>query len=366
MAPQTEAEYFIKNDLQLNADIRVNRIELFMAPESHHFILYKLTNQGIGMFDDGLRLQNPQNGAGSSSGFNTLVNAWQISWDTQLPEGTSYLWSEGTVLDMNYHVRNYNTDSVLAVDAYINVYTEPAGSTSQIMYSDLVTNLNIFIPANNQEVTFTRSDFTADATNYINLWQLTSHTHKYGTDFDIFLRNPDNTKGEQIYEGHFDTGYTFNQGFYDFAHPPIREFDPLFPINPQTGLIQEAKFRNFGNTPVFFGLTTEDEMMVYYIQYTIGGQITNSNNLASNSLFHISPNPSADNPVIYLSTETPEFCSVSMYDIQGRLIFQERSLQLIHGQNTFQPAANLETGIYIIKVTGEQTGHIHTSRFVKL
>ena len=85
LAPQTEAEYFIKYDLRLPDDVKVDRIEMLMAPQSHHFLIYKFLPGEDGSFNEGLRLQNPTNGLGSSGASSTFVNAWQISFDTHLP-----------------------------------------------------------------------------------------------------------------------------------------------------------------------------------------------------------------------------------------------------------------------------------------
>jgi len=352
LAPQSEVEYFIKYDLELPEDIYVNRIELFMANQSHHFILYKFLPGQDNQFEEGLRIQNPANGSGSSGSSSTLVNAWQISYDTYLPDETAYLWNSGSVLDMNYHVRNYELDSILAVEAYINVYTTAAVPATNIMYSDLITNLSIFIPNDNAPHVFSRPDFDASATRYWDIWQLTSHTHKYGTDFDIFARNPDGTDGEQIYEGFFNTDYTFNQGYYGFSHPPIRQFEPQKRINPRHGLIQRATFRNNGATPVFFGLTTNDEMMLYYVQYTLGDLIDSGVGINSpdNSEIKIYPNPSSGNFAIEMKELSNTDASVTITDISGRLVGTEKLNSNFIGANTWQFNSNLSAGTYLIHI----------------
>jgi hypothetical protein len=75
LAPQSEAEYFIKYDLELPENIQVNRIEMVMSPQSHHFLLYKFLPGQDASFADGLRLQNPTNGNGSSGASSTMINA---------------------------------------------------------------------------------------------------------------------------------------------------------------------------------------------------------------------------------------------------------------------------------------------------
>ena len=355
LAPQSEAEYFIKYDLELPENIQVNRIEMVMSPQSHHFLLYKFLPGQDASFADGLRLQNPTNGNGSSGASSTMINAWQISFDTNLPDGTAYIWPTGSVLDMNFHTKNYSLDSVLAAEVYFNVYTVPNSQPVEVMYSDLVTDVNIFIPADNAPHTFTQADYSTSATRYWNLWQLTSHTHKYGTDFDIYKRNANGTQGDQIYEGWYNTDYTFNQGYYSFSHPPVRQFSPLEQINPRNGLIQKATFRNSGNSLVYFGLTTNDEMKLYYIQYTLGDLI-NPLGIEANteSAFSIFPNPAENSFTIQFNLESESNIEILLSDISGRKVIQKNCGTLSSGNQNIAIDAELSDGIYWVNVISNQ------------
>ena len=356
LAPQSESEYFIKYDLELPENIQVNRIEMIMAPQSHHFLLYKFLPGQDASFQEGLRLQNPTNGSGSSGSSSTLVNAWQISFDTHLPEGTAYVWPTGSVLDMNFHLKNYDLDSVLAAEVYINVYTVPTTEPVEVMYSDLLTDLNIFIPADNAPHVYSSADYDQSATRYWNIWQLTSHTHKYGIDFDIFKRNVNGSKGEQIYEGWYNTDYTFNQGYYSFSHPPVRQYSPLETINPRTGLIQEATFRNTGNSLVYFGLTTNDEMKLYYIQYTLGDLIDAPSGIENVQAFPLSvfPNPANDYAQVAFDLSQNSPVNLSILDLSGRLIKQMHSGLLPAGKQQISIPTELANGMYLLQLHTDQ------------
>lgn len=355
LAPQSEAEYFIKYDLELPENIQVNRIEMVMAAQSHHFLLYKFLPGQDASFADGLRLQNPTNGNGSSGASSTMINAWQISFDTNLPDGTAYIWPTGSVLDMNFHTKNYSLDSVLAAEVYFNVYTVPNTQPMEVMYSDLVTDVNIFIPADNAPHTFTQADYTTSATRYWNLWQLTSHTHKYGTDFDIYKRNANGTQGDQIYEGWYNTDYTFNQGYYSFSHPPVRQFSPLEQINPRNGLIQKATFRNSGNSLVYFGLTTNDEMKLYYVQYTLGDLINPTGiETNSSSAFSIYPNPTENSFTIQFDLESESNVEILLSDISGRAVMQKNYGKLNSGTQNIAIDTELSDGIYWVNVKSKK------------
>ncbi|MGZ4048164.1 MAG: T9SS type A sorting domain-containing protein, partial [Bacteroidia bacterium] len=319
----SEEEYFIKYDLKLPDTVEVNRVELFLPNASHHFIIYKLLPGAASMFANGLRIQNPTTGAGSSTGYNTMVSAFQASRNDSLPVGTAYQWETSTVLDLNHHLFNTNADSIGATDVYFNVYTQPKGTAAHIMYSDLITNTSIYINNDGLDHTFTSASYNSSAPNMWNIWLLSSHTHKYGVDFDIFLRNPGGSTGTQIFEGFYNSTYTFNQGYYDWEHPPVEHFDPLLTMNPRDGLIQRAKYNNTGSAPVYFGLTTHDEMMLYFVQYTLGASLTagiqtyDDHNAINLNAY---PNPYSDNTQISYELKTKTIISIAVYDVLGNKI----------------------------------------------
>lgn len=257
-----EVEYAIKYDTRLPVNTEINRIETVMNDFSHHFIMYKFNDAATASsLPDGLRdvanFDNPL-----VVGGNEIVAVWQFSDDIDLPDYTAYFWDANTILDLNYHLPNYSGLGVLAADAYINVYTQPSGTALGEMKSELLIKPFIFIPPGVTDVE------TATVTNgpQWNIWMMTSHTHKYGTDFDVYLKAPGGGKGTQIFEGS-------PLGFYDWSHPPVEFFSPFLELPAGAGLVHEAEYFNYSSSPVTFGVTTEDEMMITIIQYTEGAPI---------------------------------------------------------------------------------------------
>lgn len=361
----SEEEYFLKYDLNLPDTVEVNRIELFLPTNSHHYIIYKFLPGAAASFANGIRIQNPSTGAGSSSGYNTMVSAFQASRDDNLPTGTAYQWETGTTLDLNHHFFNTNVDSVLGADVYFNVYTQPKGTATDIMHSDIITNTGIFIPNTSTNVSFTQADYDASATNMWNIWLLSSHTHKYGVDFDIFLRNPGGSTGTQIYEGFYNNDYTFNQGYYDWEHPPVELFSPLLTMDPRNGLIQKATWNNNGPSNVFFGLTTNDEMMLYFVQYTLGpsflGIAENNDNKIKLDAF---PNPFSTSTQIYYELKANANVTIAVYDVLGNKI---ETLTNSENQTSGKHAVDFNSkdhakGIYLVTVNID--GQLYTKRIV--
>jgi hypothetical protein len=367
----TEMEYFLKYDLKLPDTVEVNRIELFLANASHHFIIYKLLPGAASSFADGMRIQNPATGAGSSTGYNVMVSAYQTSRNDSLPATTAYQWETGTILDLNHHLFNTNPDSVQASEVYFNVYTQPKHTAASIMYCDLISNTSIFINNDGADHTFTKADYTSTAPYMWNIWMLSSHTHKYGNDFDIFLRNPGGSTGTQVFEGWMDYVNNINQGYYDWEHPPVEYFYPFLSMNPRDGLIQKATFNNFGTTPVFFGLTTNDEMMLYFVQYTLGAALPtagitsyeNNNSIDLNAF----PNPYSNNTQISYQLKNKTSVSVTVYDVLGNKIQTLANNEIQdNGTHTYDFNASKQgysKGIYLVTVTID--GKVYTKRIVE-
>ncbi len=347
--PNTEIEYFLKHDLNLPDSLEVNRIEVFMNKQSHHFIMYKFLPGQAGGFPDGLRTPNQNNSNSATS----MISGWQFNQDVRLPQNTAYFWEKETVLDLNYHLLNTNSDSVLGAEVYMNIYTQPKNSGAIEMHCELVLYGNNFpyalsVPVG--EVTRSQSDYVAGSTDTMFVWRLTSHTHKYGVDYDLYLRNPNGTKGEQIYEGFYDVSYSFNQNFYDWHHPAVRLFDPMLPVKESEGLIQEAKYNNTGSSSVGFGLTTSDEMMLYQIQYT-QKEPKNPSGIGSGNIpknLKLFPNPSTGEFAIQFPHNMGKGFYFSIQDMTGKQIFEEYLNLTINSEYHFN--GNLEPGLYYISI----------------
>lgn len=261
-APGEETEFFKKYDPQFTQAIEAYRFEIFMNAESHHFILRKFRPGTEQNWSDGIEPFSFD----AFDGDKDFVNAWQSSTDLELPIGTAFFWDQNTVLDLNYHMFNYHQNEILPGEFYVNIYTRPRTTTNVEMKGELIPYVYLLIPNNGQTITF-NDDITRGGQNW-NIWMLSSHTHKYGTDYDIFLRNSNGSRGTKIYEGHYDFEYNFNQGFYDWSHPPVRRFSPMLNVNMSNGLIHEAKYVNTGTSAVTWSFETTGEMMLIYVQYT--------------------------------------------------------------------------------------------------
>lgn len=313
--------------------------------------MYKFYTGADAQFTDGLRsLDQNSHGSGEAvSGFRNGLNV------LDLPTGKAYFVQGNTIYDYNLHIVNNDPDSVLACDIYINFYTQPVGTADGYMYTRNFPVFDIAIPSDNQEHTFTAvADDTAHIeTNYWVLWSLYSHTHRYGTDYDIYLRNPDGSQGEQMYEGWYNQDYTFNQGYYSWGvEAPERFFEePFLTVDPRVGLIQTAKFRNTaGPDTVYFGTTSLDEMMVMGFQYFYGEELPASiDEKYGQKFFSISPNPGKGDFTLTLDNTTGnEKSFMQVTNTLGQLV-KEISLTN-QGGNITLDLKGLTKGIYIVRI----------------
>ncbi|KRP11871.1 MAG: hypothetical protein ABR95_12040 [Sphingobacteriales bacterium BACL12 MAG-120813-bin55] len=320
--PEDEQEYWSKFSTLLPEDQEINRVDVQMGPYSHHFIIYKYDMPTHVLNPFGLRELDPEFMGVS------LVTANQFSYDLVLPENTAFPWASNTWLDLNSHYINYSADLPLACEVFVNVYTQPSGTAVQQMYSELPVNDDIYIPNNGNEYTFDQAIYDGGNNDEIFLWGITSHTHKYGTDYDIYKRNADGSRGEHI----FDASCIGTEGMpgcldeiYDYQHPPIRYWDNFLPITLKEGLIHEASYVNNGPEPVWFGLTSDDEMMVmiyFYLEDTTGLNLPATTAIEEqvSERFRIQPNPAHQSAVVIFATPAAPSTYMLVTDMTGNRV----------------------------------------------
>ncbi len=347
LPPSSEMEYYLKYKLNLPDTVQVNQIETVIPVASHHINISKFDAGLDSNYTNGLRELDTITGIGYSIKHNKLINAWKSSFSYQLPAGTAYLWEKGTVLDIAHHVLNTHPDSILALDSYINIYTQPKQTAAAIMYTKVIKDTSIAIPNTSTDVSFSSAYFDTTATNRWNVWFLSSLTYQYCVDFDIYKRNMNGSLGTQVFEGWYNSDYVFNQGYYDNDHPPIEKFTPMLDIDPRSGLIQKTIYNNTGSSPVTFGYTSYDETMMYYIQYTLGAPLVGITNLnyTKNNL-NVFPNPVKDKLTI---KDENELGLITVYNSLGELILKENINATQHQIDLSKQAA----GIYILQTQGK-------------
>jgi Secretion system C-terminal sorting domain len=344
LAPQgqvgDEVEYFQKWECNLPNDVEVNRIDHIIANSSHHFIIYNYTNTSTpASLAAGLRLN------AYHSNIN-LVSAVQERLDLKLPKNTAYKWPKNRILDLNTHYINYSANQVYRAEAYLNFYTQPAGTAKQEMFAQLIPNTNISIPNNNQTTTF-EAPFVLFGKAY--MWGLMGHTHKYGTGYKIFRRLPDKTKGELLYDAACPNGVPpCASPYFDYQHIPMRFFSPLIPVDLSAGIIHQATWKNTGDKPLGFGVTSDDEMMVLVALYTTDttGLSTPTQEIRELEGVSIFPNPMRDKLTIKLPVDIKN-ASITFYDVTGKVVRRRENLET-HITEILR--GDMGSGLYIYRI----------------
>lgn len=353
--PGAEVEYLSKYETRLDQETEIFKFQTEMGTFSHHYIVYNYSDPAGGGFDPSV----VPYGLREDIGFDgkTFVLTEQYSNTLETPEGTAFKWDPNTVLDLNSHYINYSSTQVLKCEVYLNVYTQDNGTAAQVMLSQLVPNTNIPIPNNSQDVTFTYP-FSIPSNVNLYIWGAVAHTHQYGKDFNIYRRNMDGSQGEQVYDAGCANGIPgCTVEDYDYQHLPFRFWEPFMPVNLQEGVIAEATYNNDGPSPVGWGLTSSDEMMIFVIFFTLDttgitmyeNQDTTSTGIrdrVSNSAdINFYPNPLSEMSTFEFSAAESGETLLQIIDVSGKVcareVFQHQDESMIQID-----AADFNNGIY--------------------
>ena len=282
--PGTEREVYYatqildEDGLPVEEDIFINRVEIFYPSGSHHFILYRLTEEGManGVHERGIDSSigvNPEHQFREldpddpqvlgNFGIDRLFVVGTQTDDTnfQFPEGVALRLPGNTLFDLNSHYINLLGDETLHGETYVNIYTIPEEEVKYEAIEIFVSNRSINVPPNTTRVAkltwyvedeLERRGHDPDTELY--LFLLTSHMHRHGELFEIFQDS---------------TGDLLHRSIaYDDA--PITLFDTPLILNVDDGLKFQCTHNNYDiDGPLQFGLTSEDEMCIIFGYYFI-------------------------------------------------------------------------------------------------
>jgi hypothetical protein len=357
-----EQEWVLANEVEFPYNPEVTAIQGIMNQQSHHFLLFKFSDSTKAFSrGDGLKLVSISSGMSSFDGDKDLTGAWQDDADINLPTGTALFWPKKTYLDLNYHVKNYANDGSLPCDFYLNVLFRPRQATTIEMKSALVNNVALFLPQGNQTQFYNDQDNGNNETRYI--WLLSSHTHKFGTDYDIHERDPamPNQLGPKIYEGFYSYEQGFDRGYYDWEHPSIKYFDPIYPVDMRKGIRARTTW-NVTQQFVTFGFTTNDEMQLFYYMYTNENPNPSSVKEVNEIKTSVAPNPFGSKTSFMYELKSGAQVRASISDISGRVVAEMKEGREESGTHQIEIDANewnLGNGIYFMNlhVDGKPYSH---------
>lgn len=254
VTPNFERELFIRRDVGNPIETYVNRIQITMRANSHHFIAYGFTNNSMPVANTLRDLRNADNTLNlltflSMQNHIFVAGTQSPNSDYTFPEGAALLMPANTSLDLNSHYVN-KTGTALPGEAMINLYTIDASKVKLVVKALNLGNQEQKLQPN-ARVTLSKSFTFAKARTILSL---TSHTHKLAEKFIIKISGgPRN--GEIVYTS------------TDWESPDMITFAIPIKLNAGEGLTSEITYNNTTSKVVTFGLTSDDEMGIIFGYY---------------------------------------------------------------------------------------------------
>jgi hypothetical protein len=375
-----EVEYMLVRQINFPYDMEVTGVQSIMSSMSHHFLLFQFPDSADAAPNIAPGLRRVQiSGSGVVSSFDgvkNLIAAWQTPSAISLPTGTAFFWSKTTYIDQDYHVINYTpitpgTSGIVPFDFYLNVsYTQRVVTDNTIpMLSQLVNNATfVLLPNMVTDYPYPDPANGNNETRYI--WMMSSHTHKFGTGFNIYKydNSMPNGYGDTLFKGTWDYANGVDAGYYNWEHPPVEYFTPQYAMNMQTnGVTCETVWNNTSSSIIHFGFTSSDEMQLYYYMYTSTLPATSGvQNITKPAFdFVVYPNPMTDIGTLAYTLTDPATVNATVVDIAGKEVASlkdEKEQAGSYNINLGSQGNALSAGMYFAKVT--VNGISYTKKFV--
>ena len=366
IAPQFERELFYFSEIDTSDLIYVNKVEITMAPGSHHFILYTYDED---LFEETLLQNFPETDVyrdlrnlGGEENISTLVYMpWmRFITGTQIrffqysfPEGVALQLDPFYGFDMNSHYVNY-TDETTYGEVYANLHTVSLTEVSHVAEILQLNNTEFSLAP--METTFVNAIYWVgdefEGYDNLNVFQLQSHAHQKNLEFRVYKRSEsDPNYREMIYMA------------LDWEHPPIINYDPPISFNNDEGFELEAIYYNNSQDTTKFGFLSTDEMMILF------GLFYPNSEFASNikdpvpqdfSLYQNFPNPFNPSTTISYDLKRTLNVNLSIFDLSGKKIITLLNRKQVAGKKSFtwsglnSQGEQMGSGVYIYSITADK------------
>ena len=366
IAPQFERELFYFSEIDTSDLIYVNKVEITMAPGSHHFILYTYDED---LFEETLLQNFPETDVyrdlrnlGGEENISTLIYMpWmRFITGTQIrffqysfPEGVALRLDPFYGFDMNSHYVNY-TDETTYGEVYANLHTVSLTEVSHVAEILQLNNTEFSLAP--METTFVNATYWVgdefEGYDNLNVFQLQSHAHQKNLEFRVYKRSEtDPNYREMIYMA------------LDWEHPPIINYDPPISFNNDEGFELEAIYYNNSQDTTKFGFLSTDEMMILF------GLFYPNSEFASNikdpvpqefSLYQNFPNPFNPSTTISYDLKRTLNVNLSIFDLSGKKIITLLNRKQVAGKKSFtwsglnSQGEHMGSGVYIYSITADK------------
>ncbi len=267
IAPRSEREifYFMGTPLSSFAeDLTVERIDIHMSDDSHHFILYEWTGA-----------QNPPAGYRNIGGALDIISsrrfilgAQQSFFSLSFPPGVGIKLSRLMKMDLNSHYVNLHNASTLQGEVYMNIFLAAPGTVTT--FAKPVFDINPFINVPPNQTRTTKAVFPQESSGRVpagkeyHIYALGSHMHRHGVRFSSFVVTNllDAVPPNMVYDD------------YDWDDPAFKLFETPLVLKAGQGIRYEATHTyddppSPSSPPLQFGITSEDEMAILLGYYSV-------------------------------------------------------------------------------------------------
>lgn len=240
--PHGEREVFYATATPVQWTTYMTGVRVLMRNNSHHFTLYTIPPGGAALPMEVIRDRGPNNDEFlRTRGF--LFGSQEADVSYSLPAGVGVAINPEDRMDLNVHSVNPSDDTVLG-EAYVNVFT--ADHVDRVATPLLWSFDKFVIPAHEERTLYD----TMAITEPMDLLMLTSHFHKHGKEFRIYVLR--------------DGGSELAYASYQWDHPVIERYDVPIHLGAGDRLRIEATYFNDTNLDIFYGPKSTDEMCAIF------------------------------------------------------------------------------------------------------
>lgn len=251
-----EREWFMRVPIGNTEEIYMSGYEVKQREGSHHVIAYQYQDEKkvglpkIGEMRDQNQADGRINAFSNMENMNLLAEAASPYQRVDFPEGFAVPIAANSTLDLNSHYFNKSNQTIFG-EVSMNIYTKPKSAVKYFLKQQSADNVDVLVLPAKKTTTI---EYTEIFPEKRKLKVLFSHMHKRGKKFEVYyVGGPKD--GQLMYTN-------------DNWHDPKFVYVPDFiEIEKGNGVRTMITYENDTNREIRFGVTSEDEMGIFFYFY---------------------------------------------------------------------------------------------------
>ena len=254
--PQFEREWFMRTAVGNTEEIYMTGYEVRQREGSHHVIAYQYddeTKPGLPTIGE-MRDQNTPDGRlnlfSNMEEMRLLAEAASPYQKVEFPAGYAVPIAANSTLDLNSHYFN-KSDKTIFGEVTMNIYTKPRSEVQYFLKQGEADNADVLVLPPKKT---TKIEYTEILEEDRSLKVIFSHMHKRGKKFEVY--HVGGAKDGQLF-------YENN----DWHDPKFVYLPELLEIKKGEGIRTVITYENDTNREIRFGVTSEDEMGIFFYYF---------------------------------------------------------------------------------------------------